>query len=78
MILNVNARGDLTEIDTQNNIQIWQVKVVIPNLGDLVVNTIANPISVGIGQLLNVSWTVENQGSYSVSGYLCDALFYIC
>jgi RHS repeat-associated protein len=66
----------IPETEEDNNVQVIPINLLSPPvLADLIGTQINTPDTVGLGDNINVSWSVSNQGDGSVENPWIDALY---
>ncbi len=58
-----------------NNVQSISIQAIVPDPGDLVVETVIPPVDMFAGEMAEVSWTVRNSGENPVSGKMSDIVY---
>lgn len=58
-----------------NNIQSISIQVIVPDPGDLIVETVIPPVDMPAGKMAEVSWTIRNTGENPVSGKMSDIVY---
>ncbi len=69
--------GEVAETDDLNNLRrsLTPILIVLPPPTDLQVTDVAIPSVASVGDVVQVSWTVENRGNVTTSGRLADAVY---
>ncbi|MCB0170919.1 MAG: Ig-like domain-containing protein, partial [Anaerolineae bacterium] len=78
LLVKTDSRNDLYEHESEdNNVAAWPLNITLPPQLDLdlSVPTVTVPVNVAPGQPLTISWTIENSGTVTASGSICDAVF---
>ena len=77
LIVRANSGNSFYESNTDNNISAQECVVTLPQPGDLIVSDIAMDGNVISGDTLQVSWSVKNIGSNTLSGNGLRSLVYL-
>ena len=77
LILKANAGNTVYESNTNNNLDLASVTVLLPLPGDWVVDNIDAPDSVVSGSSLHIAWEVRNIGENTLSGSGLRSLVYL-
>jgi hypothetical protein len=70
-----NGRNIYEHMAEVNNIRMNPLTITIPPPSDLIVSAIDLPDSAECGREITISWTIHNQGIYSATGWLNDAIY---
>ncbi len=70
-------RGEVVETKEENNIgrTLTPLLIEVPPPSDVQVTDVSGPASAEVGDVVTVSWTVENRGDVPVRGRLADAVY---
>ena len=77
LLVRANAINNPYEADQSNNTMIVPVNVLLPSPGDLVITDITSESSVVSGNMLHVSWNIQNIGDNPMVGNGLRSLVYI-
>ncbi|MEZ6135593.1 MAG: CARDB domain-containing protein [Pirellulaceae bacterium] len=70
-------RGEVYETNEENNLgrTLTPLLIEVPPPSDVQVTDVSGPASAEVGDVVTVSWTVENRGDVPVRGRLADAVY---
>ena len=77
LLLTTNIDNNMFESNQSNNIAGVPIQVVLPPPGDLIVKDISSESSVVSGEVLHVTWTLQNIGDNTLTGNGLRSLVYI-